>query len=779
MNQIWTLKGGIHPPEFKTLSNQQPIAECPIFDEYVIATNQHIGAPATPCVTIGQQVKRGEVIAEATGFISAPIHAPTSGTISAIELRSVPHSSGLMSPCIILAADHLDTSLDATPFDHWQTAAPAELIKHIANSGVVGLGGATFPSAVKLAAQQPIDTLIINGTECEPFITSDDMLMREQAADIIQGVDIIAHILGQPKNIIIGIEDNKPEALGLVKRAATGTRYQVVEFPTKYPSGGEKQLIYILTGKEVPSKTLPSSIGIVMHNVGTAVAIKNAIIEGRPLTERITTVTGTAATKPGNYRTRIGTKMADLISHTGQSTDTPYSMIMGGPMMGIELTTDQLGATKSTNCILLSPIQTPVTPTECIRCGQCSEVCPAGLLPQQLYWYGKASDHDKLANYHLDDCIECGACAYVCPSQLPLVQFYRASKSEIKNAKDEAVKSERARLRFEARKARLEAAEAEKEAKRIARKAAADATRAKKAAEAAQRAQQAETDVKEQVSPVDTASAAPLVTASTPVVEPVQEIDPLAAVAAKRSKKATPAERQRTRIEKQVATAKMHNETAIQNKQRAYSPSEEQLMQFNAAIKSTEVKLAQANQRLADFERKQIQEEKANTTLAKVARAELAVDAINTLKAKKSPIARIRESNARIQAKIEQIQTQLNVSVDPGEQSTLELRLATFKKKLEDGLEDERQELANPTDAAKHQDAAAIAIEKARATAAAQKNMTEQEKHDLQLNSLQQRIEKAKARLLKAQNEESEHIAAFEIALEKLELKLTSLQDNA
>jgi electron transport complex protein RnfC len=349
------------------------------------------------------------------------------------------------------------------------------------------MGGAGFPSAVKLSLQPEtdIETLIINGTECEPYITADDILMRERADQIIDGVKVLRHLI-DPAETLIGVEDNKPEGLAALRAAARGTGIDVVEFPTKYPSGGEKQLIEILTGKQVPSGGLPSQVGVVCQNLGSAVAIHDAVVHGRPLVSRITTVTGEAVNRPGNYEVLIGTPMSYLLELAGYDPQRNQRLIMGGPMMGFTVPDPAVPVVKTTNCILAPTeheLPTPPPAQACIRCGMCAEACPVSLLPQQLFWFAQGKEFEKLEEHNLFDCIECGACSYACPSNIPLVQYYRASKAEILQLRKDHVKSEQSRIRFEARQERLDREEAEKEAKRAARKKAAE-ERAKQAASA-------------------------------------------------------------------------------------------------------------------------------------------------------------------------------------------------------------------------------------------------------------------------------------------------------
>ena len=485
--KIWDIPGGIHPPECKTQSTRTPIQHAPLPARLILPLNQHIGAPAEPCVIVGERVRKGQKIAEAQGFVSVPLHAPTSGVVSFIGPQSYPHVSGMPAPAIVIDSDGLDEWIERQPHPDYRTLEPAALLQIIREAGIDGLGGAGFPSAVKLSVRpsQKIRTLIINGTECEPYITADDLLMREKAAELVAGIDILAHLL-QPDEVLIGIEDNKPEAIAAV-RAAVGERPFVIKvFPTKYPSGGERQLIQILTGVEVPSGSLPADIGLLCHNVGTCVAIHDAIVLGQPLISRITTLTGEALARPMNVECLIGTLVAELLTFAGLDATKLHRLIMGGPMMGFTLPSLEVPVIKTSNCLLAStreelPPPPPALP--CIRCGECAEVCPASLLPQQLHFFALGQEHEQLKAHNLFDCIECGACAYVCPSNLPLVQYYRAAKGEIRQLEQKQQKAEHSKQRFELRQERLRRAEEQKEAERKAR--AEKAAQAKAAKDAA------------------------------------------------------------------------------------------------------------------------------------------------------------------------------------------------------------------------------------------------------------------------------------------------------
>jgi Na+-translocating ferredoxin:NAD+ oxidoreductase subunit C len=473
-HRLWRFHGGIHIPDEKALSNGRAIERAPLAERLWVPLQQHIGAPGRPLIAVGDRVLKGQMIAEPTGFISAPVHAPTSGRVIAIEPHPVPHPSGLSAPCALIEPDGLETWAELPPpLADYPQLDPALIRERIRWAGVVGMGGASFPTSVKLTpgTDREIHTLIINGAECEPYITCDDRLMRERAAHILEGVRIMHHLL-RVRTVLIGIEDNKPEAISAMQLALAATDMggytEVVAIPTLYPSGGEKQLIRILTGKEVPTSGIPAQIGIVCQNVGTAAAVADAMLEGKPLIARVVTVTGRAIAEPRNLEVPIGTPIEHLIAQCGGYREPPRKLVCGGPMMGFELRAFATPITKSTNCLLaLAPEEAPDPgpALACIRCGRCAEVCPARLLPQQLYWNARAKDLDRVQDYNLFDCIECGCCAQICPSHIPLVQYYRYAKTEIWAREQEKRKSEQARARHAAKQARLERQEQEKQAR--------------------------------------------------------------------------------------------------------------------------------------------------------------------------------------------------------------------------------------------------------------------------------------------------------------------------
>lgn len=477
MRKIFDFHGGIHPPENKHQSVRTPIADAGIPPELIMPLSQHIGAPASPVVVVGEHVLKGQMIAEALGFVSVPVHAPTSGTVLAIEERLIAHPSGYLAPCIVITTDGRDEWAEHSGTPNYQELSTDNLINIIRNAGIAGMGGAGFPSAVKLSVKPDtqIKTLIINGTECEPYITADDILMRERAHEIIEGTKILRQIIS-PEETLIGVEDNKPEGIAALRAAAQDTGIEIITFPTKYPSGGEKQLIEILTGEQVPSGGLPSEVGVVCQNIGSTVAIFNAVVRGQPLISRITTVTGESIREPQNFEVLIGTPVQYLIERAGYQCEKSNRLIMGGPMMGFTIPDTDVPIVKTTNCLLApteTELSTPPPAQACIRCGMCAEACPASLLPQQMFWFAQGKEFEKLEEHNLFDCIECGACSFACPSNIPLVQYYRASKAEILQMRRDHEIAEQSRIRFEARQQRLEQAEQDKEAKRAARKIAA------------------------------------------------------------------------------------------------------------------------------------------------------------------------------------------------------------------------------------------------------------------------------------------------------------------
>ncbi|WP_372763088.1 electron transport complex subunit RsxC, partial [Pseudoalteromonas sp.] len=463
---VWPFPGGVHPPQQKSLSNSASIARLPLPDKLIVALKQHIGANGKLIVEKGQHVLKGQALTRPSTNWSVPVHAPTSGVITDIAAMPSAHPSALPELSVIITPDGDDKWCELTPAANPEELSHDELIDIIHQAGISGMGGAGFPTYVKADAKHAIEFLIINAVECEPYITADDLLMREHAEQIVQGIELMQRLL-KPTLCIIGIEDNKPEAIAAMKRAAEHNAQIVVQtVPTVYPSGGEKQLIKLLTNREVPSSGIPADIGILVHNTGTLFAIQQAVYEGKPLIERVVTVTGNTIHKPGNVWALLGSEIKHLLDCQGFSPVPQQQVIMGGPMMGFTLPTIRIGVVKTTNCILApdhKELADPGPEKACIRCSACAHACPASLLPQQLQWFAKSKEYDKLQEHNLFDCIECGACAYVCPSEIPLVQYYRVAKVEIREQQADKVKADRAKERFDARKERLEREQAERQ----------------------------------------------------------------------------------------------------------------------------------------------------------------------------------------------------------------------------------------------------------------------------------------------------------------------------
>ena len=458
-NKIWDFDGGIHPPEMKTQSNGTPLRQVPLAPRFIIPLKQHIGAEGELCVNVGDTVLRGQALTRGRGRM-LPVHAPTSGTVVAIAPHSTAHPSALAELSVIIDANGEDRWIERDGWANYRARSREELIARIHQFGVAGLGGAGFPTGVKLqGGGDKIETLIINAAECEPYITADDRLMQDCAAQVVEGIRILAHIL-QPREVLLGIEDNKPQAISMLRAVLADSHdISLRVIPTKYPSGGAKQLTQILTGKQVPHGGRSSDIGVLMQNVGTAYAVKRAVIDGEPITERVVTLTGEAVSRPGNVWARLGTPVRHLLNDAGFCPSADQMVIMGGPLMGFTLPWLDVPIVKISNCLLAPSASEMGEPQEekgCIRCSACADACPADLLPQQLYWFSKGQQHDKATTHNIADCIECGACAWVCPSNIPLVQYFRQEKAEIYAISQEEKRAAEAKARFEARQARLE-----------------------------------------------------------------------------------------------------------------------------------------------------------------------------------------------------------------------------------------------------------------------------------------------------------------------------------
>jgi Na+-translocating ferredoxin:NAD+ oxidoreductase subunit C len=456
--KIFKFNGGVHPPENKAQSTQLPIAKLSLPASLVLPLRQHVGNIPKVKVSVGDHVLKGQLLAEAEGMVSAAIHAPTSGTIVAIADSIIPHPSGLPDHCITLQPDGLDTWIHHHGMD-WRNTDKRTLVNSLRLSGIVGLGGATFPTHVKLNAdgRSGVHTLVINAAECEPYITCDDMLMRERATEIVQGIAIAQHLLGATK-ALIGIEDNKPEAIAAMQQAVTNTTMQVVVVPTLYPSGDARRLVHLLLGEEIPHNKRATEVGIQVFNVATVLALYRFFDHGEPSISRIVSMTGNVS-QPRNFEVLFGTPLMHLVDAAGGAKPDTTHFIMGGPMMGFNLPDAKVPITKAANCIIAaSPnlFAPPPPAMPCIRCARCADACPVSLQPQELYWFAKSDNFEKARDYKLFDCIECGACSYVCPSDIPLVQYYRYAKSEIIATDRAKEAADLARERNEARLARIE-----------------------------------------------------------------------------------------------------------------------------------------------------------------------------------------------------------------------------------------------------------------------------------------------------------------------------------
>jgi electron transport complex protein RnfC len=459
LKDIFKFNGGVHPAEHKSESTTHPITKLAIPEKLTLPLRQHVGNIPKIKVQVGDYVLKGQILAEPEGSVSAAIHAPTSGTVTAISDEVIPHPSGLPDMCITLTPDGKESWTELQPVD-WRHTDKKALVERLRSSGIVGLGGATFPTHIKLRTngKSNVHTLVINAAECEPYITCDDMLMRERADEIIKGIEVVQYLLGAEK-CMIGIEDNKPVAASVMTKACTiSPAITVKVVPTLYPSGDARRLIHLLLGIEIPNDKRSTDVGIQVFNVATVLAIYRFFEFGEPSISRVVTMTGNVAV-PQNFEVLFGTPLKSLVAAAGGTKPGTTHFIMGGPMMGFDLPNDLVPITKAANCIIAATpnlFAAPPPAMPCIRCARCADACPVNLQPQELYWFSKSDNFEKARDYNLFDCIECGCCSYVCPSDIPLVQYYRYAKSEIIALDKAKEAADLARERNEFRLARIE-----------------------------------------------------------------------------------------------------------------------------------------------------------------------------------------------------------------------------------------------------------------------------------------------------------------------------------
>ena len=747
---IWTFPGGVHPAENKTQSNQHQIVSAAIPAEIVLPIKQHIGKAGNLLVSVGDYVKKGQALTGSTTGFMLPVHAPTSGTLTAIEPRTTAHPSGLTETSFVIKPDGLDTWAERQPISDYTQHNADELLDVIRQAGISGMGGAGFPTAKKIqSGLGRTDVLIVNAAECEPYITSDDRLLQDHADQVIQGIEIVEHIL-KPQLTVIGIEDNKPDAIKALEKAAQSKDIVIRVIPTKYPSGGEKQLIKVLTNKEVPVGGIPADIGVLVQNVGSLYSIKRAIIDGEPVINRVVTLTGKTFKQPRNVWALLGTPVQALLDEFGYKADKKLPrLILGGPMMGFTLPHANVPITKTSNCIL-APTRKEIAPSdyemECIRCGQCAEACPASLLPQQLQWHAKANELDKCEELNLKDCIECGACAFVCPSEIPLVQYYRQAKAEIRTRQHESQAAERAKIRFEEKNARMERDKAERE------------NRFKKAADNRRKEMKSSDGDDAIAAAIARVKAQKNTTKEEPSVKPAVA----AAIAKAKAKQAaaqntgsdTPdnSEMAKLREERKKLARERKSQRDNASHDESASEVEDKKSAVAAAIARAKAKKAQQAQGTAEASSEQDEQETVDPKKAAIAAA------IARAKAKKA-----QQADDTAEASLE---TEEQETVDP-KKAAVAAAIARAKAKkaqqandtAEASLETEEQETVDPKKAA-----VAAAIARAKAKKAQQANDTaeasleteEQETVDPKKAAVAAAIARAKAKKAQQANDTTE-----------------------
>jgi len=475
-DRIFSFPGGLKLKHHKQMACMEPVRRPPLPTRLYVPLGQHQGESGEVIVQQGEQVLKGQALTASGDDFIVPVHAPTSGTVGAVVDHPATFPPGGTRRCLVLDTDGEDHWDNLHPLENWQESPGGDIVDHLHAQGLAGMGGAMFPTAAKLRGDWPdIHTVILNGAECEPYIACDEMLMRERSQAVVEGGLILARAVGA-RRVVIAIEDRMGAVRDKLDAACRSLdecdTVRIVQVLTLYPEGGERQLIQTLTGREVPHDGLPQDLGVICHNVATAASARDAVIDGRPLIERIVTVTGPGIEDPCNLLALIGTPFSHLVEAAGGYRDDVTRLVLGGPMSGTALSTDEIPVSRGSNCLLaLTAKEVPPTAATlpCINCGQCVNVCPASLLPQMLYRHLEAEQFDRAAELNLADCIECGCCAQVCPSHIPLVDFFRHGRQELIRRELDERRAALARRRFEAREARLEREKAERAARRKAR----------------------------------------------------------------------------------------------------------------------------------------------------------------------------------------------------------------------------------------------------------------------------------------------------------------------